>query len=178
MYQLGIAFTVVVFIISIFLILMNVSNCITYAYIRNHPDTVDFSQGWANFLFAMSIFGAILGFILFFWIIYIWVTGKRTGKNTIGENEITRKLATYGPGKFGNIRDPDAHRSFTTIENLKESYRDETGRDLTTDYPDIKYRCSDGNNKLFCPEQSYGGDQNDATLNNLARAYVSNNLRP
>lgn len=174
MYQLGKLFTIMTFIISIFIIIMSISNIVAYGNIIAHPDDINFNTNWAKFLLGLSIFGVIIGFVLFFWIIYIWVKGKRT----IGETKFAQKISTFGPSGVGVVVDPNAHRTQTTIEDLKQSYREDFNRDLSSDYPDIKYRCSDGDNRLMCPSRAYGGDNNDYMINTLANQYVSNNLPP
>jgi hypothetical protein len=80
-FHLGTLFTIIMFIASIFIIIYSIGNCIVYSKISSGEPNNDISVGFARFLLAMSIIGAIFGFVIFFWIIFIWFKGKEGKKN-------------------------------------------------------------------------------------------------
>lgn len=84
-FRLGTIFTVIMFIASVFIIVYSIANCIIYAKIVSGEPNNDISLGFGRFLLAMSIIGAIFGFVVFFWIIFIWFKGKE-GKKTFGSS--------------------------------------------------------------------------------------------
>lgn len=65
----GLGFTIVMLIVSIFTIFMAVSNCIAYGNIISKDDPV-IAKNWAIFLLVLNIILSIIGFVVFFVIIY------------------------------------------------------------------------------------------------------------
>ena len=165
-YRLGLWFTIVIFIIDIFTIMASISNCIVYAKIVSGDTNSDISIGWGRFMLGVNIFIALVSFVVFFWIIYIWAVGK---EKTIGTaaDKYGELASKYVKGKMSVYGDPEAHQTIS-IEAFKKLYN-ANGKDFARDYPNLANvtTCSDGSPNLECRRPQYGGDANDAFLNNI-----------
>ncbi len=159
-YRLGLWFTIVIFIIDIFTIIASVSNCIVYAKIVSGDANSDISLGWGRFMLGVNVVLALISFVVFFWIIYIWVAGKEKTIGTafdryedIGSKYLKEKMTSYG--------DPEAHQSIS-IQSLKKLFPqfDEKYSNLAP----VK-TCSDGDSHLPCRRPQYGGTKIDSFLN-------------
>jgi hypothetical protein len=85
-YAFGTGATILVLILDFLVILSSVSNCIVYNKIVSGEPNSDISVGWGRFMLGVNIVVAIFAFIIFFWILYILFTGKKS----IGD-ELTKK---------------------------------------------------------------------------------------
>jgi hypothetical protein len=94
-YAFGTFATIMVLILDFLVILSSVSNCIVYNKIASGEPNSDISVGWARFLLGVNITVAIFAFIIFFWIWYILLTGKKS----IGA-ELSRKRELGGIGSY------------------------------------------------------------------------------
>lgn len=72
-YRVCIWFTIIVFIVNIFIAFVSISNCIEYKKIVNDNGNESISSNRANFLFILNIIVSVFSIIIFFWIIYIWI---------------------------------------------------------------------------------------------------------
>jgi hypothetical protein len=165
-YRLGLWFTIVIFVIDIFTIIASISNCIVYAKIVSGEPNNDISLGWGRFMLGVNVLIAIVSFVVFFWIIYIWVAGK---EKTIGTalDKYGNVIADYTKQKMTSYGDPEAHQTIS-IEAFKKLY-DGSGKDFAKEYPTLAAvnSCSDGNPNFDCRRPQYGGDANDAFLNTI-----------
>lgn len=165
-YRLGLWFTIVIFIIDIFTIIASISNCIVYAKIVSGEPNNDISLGWGRFMLGVNVLIAIVSFVVFFWIIYIWVAGK---EKTIGTalDRYGNVIADYTKQKMKAYGDPEAHQTIS-IEAFKKLYN-ASGKDFAKEYPTLAAinSCSDGSTNFECRRPQYGGDANDAFLNTI-----------
>ena len=76
-YSVCIWFIIVIFIITVFITFVSISNCIEYKKIVNANGNEDISSGRANFLFIVNLIESIISIILFFWIVYIWIYSRK-----------------------------------------------------------------------------------------------------
>lgn len=94
-YAFGTFATIMVLILDFLVILSSVSNCIVYNKIVSGEPNSDISIGWGRFMLGVNIVVAIFAFIIFFWILYILFTGKKS----IGA-ELSRKRELGGIGSY------------------------------------------------------------------------------
>ena len=128
-YAFGTGMTIFIFILDFLVILTTVSNCIVYNKIASGEPNNDISQGWARFLLAVNIIIAICAFVIFFWILYILFTGKKS----IGD-EILRKrelgLSAYLSDVAGDVRsrgEDAAGRLRQQVEGFGNRFNTNTG---------------------------------------------------
>ena len=76
-YSVCIWFIIVIFIITIFITFVSISNCIEYKKVINSNGNEDISSERANFLFIVNIIESIISIILFFWRVYIWIYSRK-----------------------------------------------------------------------------------------------------
>jgi len=106
-YAFGTFATIMVLILDFLVILSSVSNCIVYNKIASGEPNSDISVGWGRFLLAVNIIVAIFAFLIFFWILYILFTGKKS----IGA-ELQRKRELGGIGNYIYDRSKDFKSRF------------------------------------------------------------------
>jgi len=101
-YAFGTFATIMVLILDFLVILSSVSNCIVYNKIVSGEPNSDISVGWGRFMLGVNIIVAIFAFIIFFWILYILFTGK---KSIGAELEKKRKLGGIGNYIYDRSKD-------------------------------------------------------------------------
>jgi hypothetical protein len=94
-YAFGTFATIMVLILDFLVILSSVSNCIVYNKIVSGEPNSDISVEWGRFLLVINVIVAIFAFIIFFWILYILFTGKKS----IGD-ELQKKRDAGGIGNY------------------------------------------------------------------------------
>lgn len=101
-YAFGTFATIMVLILDFLVILSSVSNCIVYNKIVSGEPNSDISVGWGRFMLAVNVIVAIFAFLIFFWILYILFTGKKS----IG-SELQKKREMGGIGNYVYDRSKD-----------------------------------------------------------------------
>jgi uncharacterized BrkB/YihY/UPF0761 family membrane protein len=85
-YSVCIWFTVIVFIVNIFIAFVSISNCIEYKNIINSGGNDNISKEKANYLYIINIIASIASIVIFFWIIYIWIYTQKKRNEKLGKN--------------------------------------------------------------------------------------------
>ena len=84
-YSVCIWFTVIVFIVNIFIAFVSISNCIEYKNIINAGGNDNTSSEKANYLYIINIIASIASIVIFFWIIYIWIYTQKKRNEKLGK---------------------------------------------------------------------------------------------
>ena len=84
-YSVCIWFTVIVFIVNIFIAFVSISNCIEYKNIINSGGNDNTSSEKANYLYIINIIASIASIIIFCWIIYIWIYTQKKRNEKLGK---------------------------------------------------------------------------------------------
>ena len=123
-YAFGTGMTIFVFILDFLVILTTVSNCIVYNKIASGEPNNDISQGWARFLLAVNVIIAICAFVIFFWILYILFTGKKSiGDEILRKREFDKEgrggLSAYLSDVAGDVRSRGEEAGSRIRENVE-----------------------------------------------------------
>ena len=187
-YSFGTGITIFIFILDFLVILTTVSNCIVYNKIASGEPNNDISQGWARFLLAVNIIIAICAFVIFFWILYIFFTGKRSIGNELVRKqqmglgnylgEIGEEVGSKTRGGFGGYGssphlEERGTNGITTdmirgyLKKVAPSGNIQTSNGDLLAYNDIlnSSGCSDGSKYLACPTNSV--DPSDSIYNQI-----------